>query len=484
MVLGIVILAVLTMAGGAVALRAGRIFLERSAERAEGAQDAADAVDDRHRRYPWRYITLQSTRLMEATRPLELRRGHLDAERAEVRAAIDAEPEPPSLVRKLLEFACLALIPLLFLLSCYQLIPSWYTLWGNVPLSVFGGVLVAGIEVFIAFLVARVLFRGRRGEPLDGEVAVGTASAAALPPGAGAGQRGHRGGRTTARRVLEAADSRPGSLKILLTSGMALVAAGLLIWGQYEWAPLHDTINIGNQLTVATDKYALDQANDPGQAGLLTSDREAIDTINTRLSAARARDQALAVVVPLGEDVAALPALGALGYAAEDLRRMRRRRRRASLGRRINALDLRIARVRNAMTLQTQRRLDLLGLDPRIATAPVPPLIAPQPPLSSSLAPGTPADPAHPVIPGQVLSPGQPGDPGPGTAPARPGPGQPGQLGGAAAPANPPGAEPDGDGVTAEDLFPRTITDPGAGTAATGADADADEDDRRWTDPL
>lgn len=460
MVLVIVLLVLVTVAGGGIALRVGRAFLEWAAERAENARDAAAAVDDRHWRHPWRYISVQSTRLLVTTHPLELLRGQLDAQRTRVQSAIDAEPRGPSLIRKLLDFACLALIPLLMLLSCYQLIPSFYTLTGNAPLSVFGGAVVAAVEVLIAFLVARVLFRGPGQPPQDeeaGDAAIGPRQAAASLPGAGAGQPRRHGGRSVARRILDLADSRPGSSKDLLITGMAIAAAALLVWGQFQWAPLHDVIGIGSELTVATDRYALDEMNSPDQTGLLTSDEQAIDTINTRLRDARARDEALAVIVPIGEDAAALFALGALGYAAEDLRRLNRRRRKTSLNRRINAIDRRIARARDAMTLETGRRLEELGHDPRLATMDLPPVVLPHP--------------GPQVVPGQVVTddPAQP--------PA----------------AQVPGAPPVRVGRTVDDLFPPTAADavpqdgqPGPATnsdmAAPGI-ADAAED-RRWTDPF
>ncbi len=437
--LGFVILALLTIAGGAFALRTGRVLLQRSADRAEAAAAAARAAADeaaaeraatdaRHRAHPDWLVTLQSTLLRTRIHPLEQRRGQLTAERDEVKAALDASPAGPSLVRKLLGYAALLLLPLLFLLSVYQLVPSFYTLSGNGPLALFGGVLVSAIEVGIAFALARVLYH-----PDKDEAAAG--AAAPDPPA------GRRPGGSLAARFLALADGGPGWAKAAATAALTLTAAALLVWGQYTWAPAHDVIPLQGQLTVAEQTYVQDQQNGVQQT-LLTSDRQGIDTVSTKLAEVRGRDQALALLVPLAQDAVALPALGVLGFAAEDLRRLRRRRRLAALSRRTGALDIEIEQARDAITLEMQRTLEGLGIDPAIATAAGPPAALP--------AGRDHPEPANHPVPGQPVPAHRADVPGP---------------------------------LTGDDLFPPA---PGTDPAhPAGGDADeADDAGNRWTDPL
>jgi hypothetical protein len=465
--IGILILAVLALVCGAFALRLGHALLERSADRAAAGEAARAEADARHRAHPDWLVTLQATLLRVRIHPLEQRRGQLMTERDAVKAAADAQPAGPSLVRKLLGYASLLLLPLLFLLSVYQLVPSFYTLSGNAPLSLFGGLLVAAIEVGVALALARVLYRGRGNQAPDDEVSGGQIVARSPD---WAGQPGRRAAGSLAERLLAMTDSQPGWSKIVLTGAMTLAVAGVLVWGQYNWAPAHDLINLEGQLTVATDRYAQDQANGAPQS-LLASDQQDIDTISTRLAAVRSRDEMLALVVPLGEDAVALPGLGALGFAAKDLRRLGRRRRMASLNRRIGALGMQIEQTRDAITLDLQRMLAGLGVDPALAVTP---------PQALPVPPATPAGRAHQVVPGQVVPPGQPVPPDP----VPPDPACVGPAHGQATPPDTPGAQaPETRGpLTVDDLFPATHTQPGA---QLGADADsADVHDARWTDPL
>jgi hypothetical protein len=466
---GVVILAMLTIVGGALALRTGRVLLQRSADRARAAaaarRAAADeavadraAADARHRAHPEWLVTLQSTLLRTRIHPLEQRQGQLTAERDEIKAALDAAPPGPSLVRKLLGYAALLLLPLLFLLSVYQLVPSFYTLSGSGPLALFGGVLVAAIEIGIAFALARVLYQPDKDEAAAG---AGAGAGAGADPDTLAGRRPDG---SLADRFLAMADSGPGWAKAVLAAAMTLTAAGLLVWGQYTWAPAHDVIPLQGKLTVAEQTYAQDQQNGVQQT-LLTSDRLVIDSVSTKLAEVRGRDQALALLVPLAEDAVALPALGVLGFAAQDLRRLRRRRRLAGLSRRIGALDIEIEQARDAITLELQRMLEGLGIDPAIATATVaaPPATA----IPAGTAAALPAGPGHPV---------------PGDHPAF-------------ADHPVPGHRADGhraDGHRADAAGPRTFDDlfpppaPGADQAhpATGDAAEADDHGNRWTDPL
>jgi hypothetical protein len=435
---GIVILVMLALLGAAAALRLGRVFLQRSADRAAAraadasASSAADAAEQaaataRHRAHPDWLVTVQSTLLGARIHPLEQRRGQLVTERDGIKAALDAQPAGPALVRKLLGYAALVLLPLLFLLSVYQLVPSFQTLSGSAPLAFAGGLLVAAIEVGMAFALARILYHGHEAAAEPGD-----ATAPSDAP--------------LADRLLTLADSAPAWSRSSLVGAVTLVAAGLLVWGQYSWAPAHDVIPLQSTLSIARETYAQD-LQDSKQASLLTSDQQQVDMVSTRLTEVRERDEALALLVPLGEDAAALPALGALGFAAEDLRRQRRRHRLTGLNRQIGALDGQITQAKDDITLALQQLFLDLDIDPARATQSSPPSIA--------------GGPVRALPPAAATAPPSPAPPVP--APS-PGP----------APATPPAT---GAPVMIEDLFP----DPAG--PAPGPEAEADND-RRWSDPL
>jgi hypothetical protein len=223
-----------------------------------------------------------------------------------------------------------------------------------------------------------------------------------------------------------------------------------------------------SQLTVAKDQYSLDQADGmPDQ--LLTADQQKIGDITARIPASRERDQAMALVVTLLADGLAVPALLSLEYLAAAGRRRRLHHQDTSLTNRIAALEQQEGQVTDALTYETQLRLDELGHSPEralapaatasaVPAAPVAPAPAPAAPAAPAPAAPAPARPAAPVAPAETGAAGAHGTGGPG----------PGRV------------------LTTDDLFPpdgRPVT-PAARAAAGRAGDDDESDDRRWTDPL
>jgi hypothetical protein len=111
------------------------------------------------------------------------------------------------------------------------------------------------------------------------------------------------------------------SLGAKLNLGFAGVFALLVMAMQFAWAPAHDTVPLREQITAASL-----QAEADGTSGadplLLKTDAQKIADDSSRLKQVTNRDQGLALVVTLGADVAAYPALLGLGH----LRTARRRR--------------------------------------------------------------------------------------------------------------------------------------------------------------
>jgi hypothetical protein len=401
MILPIIIVAGVLLLGTAVGVHATQVAREklaqrrqraaaaRAAERAE-REAAAAAEDMRRSRNPQHYIGVQRSRISMLLAPLRERLRQRNAELDQLRTELaDAAPNS-SLRRRLLAGAFLVLLVVLFALSISQLVPSFHVLAdpqaiGPTPLDWVLGVLVATLEICVAFALAYAL-------------------------------RPNKGWKRFAPKAY---------------ASLALLLAGVLIYGQLEWAPLHDTIPLRSQLGAAQETLVLDRQDDKPQIDL-TADQQQISQIQARLPEVTARDQVMAFAVTLGSDLAAFPALGAVVYIGAARRRRRLRRRVATLKAEAGYLAQEIVEVPVRITYETQQTLERLGINPEYALAPVATVPA-QAPLALPPAPAR-------------------NDP----APADQSPPAEGTL-------------------TAEDLFPPGPSEP----EPTGAD-----DDRRWTDPL
>ena len=92
-------------------------------------------------------------------------------------------------------------------------------------------------------------------------------------------------------------------------AALALLLAGVLIYGQLEWAPLHDTVPLRSQLAAAQEMLVLDQQDNKPQINL-TADQQQISQIQARLPEVTARDQVMAFAVTLGSGPGRLPRAG------------------------------------------------------------------------------------------------------------------------------------------------------------------------------
>ena len=384
--------------------------LEAAAARARQEAETA-AVDMRRTRNPQHYISVQKARIehgLGAIRELRRQRGK---EVGQLAADVEAATPAVSRLHQMLTMAAPVMLVVLALISVSQLGPSFQVLTaGPVTLDWVYALLLAALEVCVAFLVAHYIKPERGWKDLGPKLA--------LVP--------------------------------------VLLLAGLLIYGQLTWAPLHDTVPLKNQLAQAQEQLVLDkQAGRP--AIDITADNEAITEIQGRLPQVTVRDQVLAVAVTLGADVAAIPALSAMGYLAAAGRRRRLRGQIARVRSQIDALDQQSVAIPLQITLETQTELERLGINPELVYAvnpapaalarPAVPRALPTPPPAPAPPPASPAPTGHPVPPM--------GD----TTPRPPAPRT----------------------VTPDDLFP-----PGPATAPAPAPAAPDpaDDARRWTDPL
>jgi hypothetical protein len=402
MVLPIIIVAGILLLGTAAGVHATQVAREKLARRRQRAADArageraereaAVAAEDlRRSRNPQHYLSVQRGLISMLLAPLQVRlrqrRAALDQLQTELE---DATPRG-SRRWQLLAGAFLLLLVVLFALSISQLVPSFHVLAdpqaaGPTVLDWVLGVLVATLEICVAFALAYAL-------------------------------RPKKGWRPFAPKAYAA---------------LALLLAGMLIYGQLEWAPLHDTIPLRSQLAAAQETLVLDQQDNKPQIDL-TADQQQISQIQARLPQVTARDQVMALAVTLGSDLAAFPALGAVVYIGLARRRRRLRHRVATVKAEVGELERQIVEIPERITFETQQTLERLGINPDYVLAPA---AAPSP---------TPAPLALPP------------------APARPDPRPADQT--------PPGEGP----LTPDDLFPPGPPEPEPTAAG---------DDRRWTDPL
>ena len=322
---------------------------EAAAARARQEAEAA-AVDMRRTRNPQYYISVQRARIERLLSPIrELRRQRTD-ELGQLEVGLREATPPVSRLHQMLTMAAPVMLVVLFLISISQLGPSFQVLTdpqapGPVPLDWVYAVLLAALEICVAFMVAHFIKPERGWKEFGPKLAV-------IP---------------------------------------VLLLAGLLVYGQYTWAPLHDVVPAKEQLAQAQEQLVLDQQAGKPQIDI-TADQQAIDEIQGRLPEVTARDQILAVAVTLGADVAAIPALSALGYLAAACRRRRLRGQITKTRSEVGTLDQQSIDIPVQITLETQAELERLGINPELvfAVGGAPAALAPTSPPPPALAPAVP----------------------------------------------------------------------------------------------
>ena len=220
-----------------------RAAQESEAAAARAGQEAeAAAVDMRRTRNPQYYISVQRARIERLLAPIrELRRQRTD-ELGQLEVGLGAATPPVSRLHQMLTMAAPVMLVVLFLISISQLGPSFQVLTnpqapGPVPLDWVYAVLLAALEICVAFMVAHFIKPERGWKEFGPKLAV-------IP---------------------------------------VLLLAGLLVYGQYTWAPLHDVVPAKEQLAQAQEQLVLDQQAGKPQIDI-TADQQAIDEIQGRLS--------------------------------------------------------------------------------------------------------------------------------------------------------------------------------------------------------
>jgi hypothetical protein len=387
---------------------AAQAAAQQAAQQRAAAQQAE--VDGRRSRHPLHYLAVQRGELAVIQSRTTERLRHHNADLGAAKAELTrATPDVPP-ARQLLKGVGLVFLILTFGLSAAQLIPSFRTLAG-VPSSVdvVLGVIVAAIEVGVALLLAHYL------RPEHGWQSLGAKVSAA----------------------------------VALTFALVVVAA------QVQWAPAHDTMPLRAQLAAAQETLTQDHQNGAGPT-VIAADQQMIANLSGRKDQVTERDQVLALMVTLGADLSAWPALDALQYLLAAIRRRRLRPRVLALSRGVAALEEELTMAPVRITFETQQALERLSIDPDLVFAEtgapagsVPPL----PPVAPAPSPPAPA-------PSRSAGPTAAGPATPSAATAEPA----APVAPAISPAS--AASP----VSVADLFPLATTDP--------------DDDRRWVDPL
>ncbi len=341
-------------------------------ERAKQEAEAA-ATDLRRTRNPQHYISVQRARIERLLAPIRERLRQRGDERDRLEADLAAAtPAAPPLKRALTATAPV-LLAVLWVLSVSQLAPSFHVLAdpqaaGPTLLDWVLAMLMATVETCIAFMVANVLRPERGWQEFAPKLAV-------VP---------------------------------------VLLLAGLLIYGQYEWAPLHDTVPLHQQLAQAQEQLVLDQQS--GQPPIdITADQQAISEVQGRLPEVTTRDQVLAVAVTLGADVAAVPALIAVGYLGAARRRRLIRGRLSEIRSEMASLEQQRTDIPAQITFETEAELERLGINPELALAAAgePALARPAAPPALP-APGAPPEAGRPTLtPDDLFPPGPPVQPEP-----------------------------------------------------------------------
>lgn len=213
---------------------------EAAAARARQEAEAA-AVDMRRTRNPQYYISVQRARIERLLSPIrELRRQRTD-ELGQLEVGLREATPPVSRLHQMLTMAAPVMLVVLFLISISQLGPSFQVLTdpqapGPVPLDWVYAVLLAALEICVAFMVAHFIKPERGWKEFGPKLAI-------IP---------------------------------------VLLLAGLLVYGQYTWAPLHDVVPAKEQLAQAQEQLVLDQQAGKPQIDI-TADQQAIDEIQGRL---------------------------------------------------------------------------------------------------------------------------------------------------------------------------------------------------------
>jgi hypothetical protein len=313
---------------------------EREARRA--AEDAAaekasveeQARHNRYRAFPNRLITLRRTALTKqlAAANARLTRLRTELETLRTRRA-DLEPTS-SAVTRVVHVAAIGLLLALAVLSLSQLVPSFMTLGTGIPLvDVLLAIGLAAVEVFVALLLADKL------RPSGGFATLGAK----------------------------------------LNLACAVVFALLVMAMQFAWAPAHDTVPLRKQIAAANEQVQVDRTSGADPL-LLETDKQTAAGAASKLKQVTERDQGLALVVTLGADVAAYPALLGLGHLRTARRRSKTDADIATAESAVESLEARVNEESAAATLALQTELDDYGIDPLLAVqaAPAPAAHAPR----------------------------------------------------------------------------------------------------------
>ena len=235
-------------------------------------------------------------------------------------------PSPARPSRLLLKGVCLSYLAVAFGLSASQLIPSFHALTGAPWIvDVLLGLLTAAAEIGAALLLAHHLRPEGGWSPLAAKVGAAVAVSFAL----------------------------------------------LVMVAQLIWAPAHDVLPGRAQIAAAQEQLAEDKQSGAPPT-VIATDRQQIAVLTGRLDQAQTRDQGLALMVTLGSDLAAWEAIGALGYLAVARRRRRLHHQVTALQGQIRTVEQAHNQVPLRVTHRVQRKLQRLGIDPALATAPPP----------------------------------------------------------------------------------------------------------------
>lgn len=377
--------------------KAARVAKEADAKAKAEAQRLEEAAKrGRYTQFPERLILLRKTALAQRLVGPRADLARQTAQLQDQQERRTAAAPTASLVSQIVSAASIGLLVALAGMSLSQLIPSFRVLGtGLAVVDVLLAVGLVAVEVFVALLLAEK-----------------------LRPAGGFGSLGAK-------------------LNVAFAAVFALVVMGM----QYTWAPAHDTIPLRAQIAQAEEQLTVDMSS-RGDPILITTDEQAVKSLQSQLDQVTSRDQGLAIVVTLGADVSAYPALLGVGYL-----RSRRRRRlldgeTATTTGAIAALDRQINEMTAAATLELQAELDQLGIDPALALQAATAAMAAAPLAGLSRTPRPEPAPPRATPAAQTVAPAE----------------------------GPPGAE-------ALEVIDLTTTDDPFASAP-------EPTDRRWTDPL
>jgi hypothetical protein len=148
-----------------------------------------------------------------------------------------------------------------------------------------------------------------------------------------------------------------------IAAAIAFTFAVLVIVAQLEWAPAHDTIPLRAKLADYEETLALDE-QDHFPRGTITAFEQQISNYSDQLARVTERDQLLALMVTLGSDLSAWPALLALQYAVDARRRRRLHLAIVDTEQKIADREQQQLQLETESTLAVQIELERLGLPP------------------------------------------------------------------------------------------------------------------------